>query len=82
LRAARVVRLALALFAVPPVIIRSIRLRRGLGEARFENGTASLSYCLDLARIPIWAQAPILRRGDILLRPPSLSGHFHIMVAG
>ncbi|WP_126115076.1 MULTISPECIES: hypothetical protein [unclassified Bosea (in: a-proteobacteria)] len=82
LRAARVVRLALALFAVPPVIVRSIRLRRGLGEAHSENGTVSLSYCLDLARIPIWAQAPILRCNDILLLSLFGSRHFHITAAG
>jgi len=74
--------LALALLAVPSVIVRSIRLRRSLGEARLENGTVSLSYCLDLARIPIWAQASILQCSDILLLSVDGSRHFRITAAG
>jgi hypothetical protein len=41
-----------------------------------KNGTATLSYYDELARIPIYAQAPISRRNEILLQNEIDTGHF------
>jgi hypothetical protein len=41
-----------------------------------KNGTATLSYCDELARIPIYAQAPISRCSEILLQNRIHTGHF------
>lgn len=72
--------MALACLAVPFVIAP---LRCAGADASFrscdrrgENGTATLSYCDELARILISAQEPISRRSDILLRYAGRAGHF------
>jgi hypothetical protein len=41
-----------------------------------KNGTATLSYCDELARIPIYAQAPISRCSEILLQNRIRTRHF------
>src|SRR6478752_6031365 len=47
-----------------------------LSVGAVKNGTATLSYCDELARIPIYAQAPISHRGEILLQNRIRTRHF------
>jgi hypothetical protein len=39
-----------------------------LSVGAVKNWTATLSYCDELARVPIYAQAPISRCSEILLQ--------------
>lgn len=63
----------------PSSSIHSVAMARpqplGVAVGAVKNGTATLSYCNEVARILISAQEPISRRGDILLRYRGTAGH-------
>ncbi|SIQ60312.1 hypothetical protein SAMN05880592_104101 [Bosea sp. TND4EK4] len=59
-----------------PPLRRRDRNLGGYSVGAMKNGTATLSYRDEFARIPIWAQAPISAENEILLRYDDSHGHF------
>jgi hypothetical protein len=76
----------LALSAVP-LVIAPLRCKRptqawSLATGAVKNGTATLSYCDEFARIPIWAQEAISAIFGMKLRSSILLRHFTHRAAG
>jgi hypothetical protein len=76
----------LALSAIP-LVIRPLRCKPpaqalSLATGAVKNGTATLSYCDEFARIPIWAQEAILPIFGMKLRSRAVLRHFTHRAAG
>jgi hypothetical protein len=71
--------MALACFAVPFVIVplrcAGVTVTLWVAVVAVKNGTATLSYRDEFARILMSAQEPISQRNDILLRYGKMLGH-------